>query len=103
MGYAAIGVIEMVRLVKLSVSPDAHALDAGNAADPLKVPADDADQSEMCETVSLVPPFVQEPDMDDMALDPAEADAIVACLRVVSPAAAAVAPDAPGSAVWSLT
>lgn len=93
----------MVRLDSDNVSPDAHAFDADSAAEALKVPADEADHSEMCETVSLVPPFVQELAIEVMAFDPADADAIVACLRVVSPAAAAVAPAEPGSAVCSLT
>ena len=93
----------MLRLVRLSVSPDAHALDADSAADASNVPADEAEKIEMCDTVSDVPPFVHDPDIDDMAFDPPDAGAIVACFRVVSPAAAAVAPDAPGSPVCSLT
>lgn len=91
----------MLRLDRESVSPDAHAFDAASAAEALKVPAVEADLMEMCEIVSEVPPFVHEPDIDVMALDPADANAIVACLRVVSPAAAAVVPAEPGSPVWS--
>jgi hypothetical protein len=85
------------------VSEVAHAFDADSAALALNVPAVLAVQREMCEMVSDVPPFVQDPDIEDIALDPADADAIVACFRVVSPAAAAVVPAEPGSAVCSLT
>jgi hypothetical protein len=91
------------RLVSEKVLVLAHACEAVRAALPLKVPAVEADQSEMWLRVSVVPPFVHEDAIDDIALEPAEAAAIVACTRVVDPAAAAVAPDAPGSPVWSLT
>jgi hypothetical protein len=91
------------RLVSEKVFVLAQACEAVRAALPLNVPAVDADQSEMWLRVSVVPPFVHEDAIDDIALEPAEAAAIVACTRVVDPAAAAVAPDAPGSPVWSFT
>jgi hypothetical protein len=97
------GVIAIVREVRVNVFVEAHACDADNAADALNVPAVDADHNEMCVNVSDVPPFVHGPTDAEAAFDPPEADAIVACLRDVSPAAAAVAPAAPGSAVCNFT
>jgi hypothetical protein len=89
----------MVSEVSVNVFVDAHAWDDERAADALNVPAVDADQIEMCDSVSDVPPLVQGPTDALDAFDPPAAAAMVACLRVVSPAAAAVAPAAPGSAV----
>jgi hypothetical protein len=97
------GVIAIVREVRVNVFVEAHACDADNAADALKVPALEADHNEMCVKVSDVPPFVHGPTDAEDALDPADAAAIVACLRVVSPAAALFAPAAPGSPVCSFT
>jgi hypothetical protein len=94
------GVMAMVNDVSVNVFVLAHACDAVSAADPLNVPADDADQSVMCDSVSDVLTFVHGPTDADAAFEPPEAAAIVACLRVVSPA---VAPAAPGSAVCSFT
>lgn len=93
----------MLRLVRENVLPDAHACEAVSAAENRKLPAVVESQQEMCDRVSDVPPFVQEPDMDDIAFEPAEAALHVTDLRVVSPAAAAVVPAEPGSAVWSFT
>lgn len=97
------GVIAMDNDVSENVLPDAHACDAVSAAEALNVPAVLADQREMWLSVSDVPPFVHGPAVPVIAFDPPDAEAIVADLRVVSPAAAAVAPAAPGSAVCSLT
>jgi hypothetical protein len=98
------GVIAIVREVRVNVFVEAHACDADNAAEALNVPAVDADHKEMCVNVSDVPPFVHGPTEPVDALEPAVVvDAMVACLREVSPAAAAVAPEAPGSAVCNLT
>jgi hypothetical protein len=91
------------RDVRENVSPDAHAFEADSAAEPLNVPADDADHRLMCDRVSEVPPLVHDDAIDVIAFDPADAAAMVACTRVVEPAAAAVVPAAPGSAVWSFT
>jgi hypothetical protein len=91
------------RLVSEKVLVLAHACDAVRAALPLNVPAVEADHRLMWLRVSVVPPFVHEDAIDDIAFEPPEAAAIVACTRVVDPAAAAVAPAAPGSPVWSLT
>jgi hypothetical protein len=88
--------------VRENVFVETHAWDADSAAEPLNVPAAAADQIEMWVSVSEVPPFVHEDAIDDIAFDPPDAAAIVACTRVVDPAAAAVAPAEPGSAVWSL-
>jgi hypothetical protein len=68
----------------------------------LNVPAVEALQIEMCESVSDVPPLVQVDAIDVIAFDPAEAAAIVACTRAVDPTEPAVAPADPGSAVCSL-
>jgi hypothetical protein len=54
-------------------------------------------------SVSVVETLVHGPAVPVIAFEPPEAAAIVACFLVVSPAAAAVVPAAPGSAVWSLT
>jgi hypothetical protein len=91
----------MDREVRVNVLVDAHACDADSAADALNVPALEAVHSEMCVRVSDVPPFVHGPTDDEAAFDPPDADAIVACFRVASPTAAAVAPAEPGSAVCS--
>jgi hypothetical protein len=48
-----------------------------------------------------VPPFVHDGFVPDMAFEPADAAAHGTVTLVVEPAAAAVAPAAPGSAVWS--
>lgn len=76
--YAAIGVMEMDRLVRLNVLVFAHACEDPRAQEPLKVPAAAADHSEMCDKVSEVPPFVHDEAMDVIALEPPEAAAIVA-------------------------
>jgi hypothetical protein len=89
--------------VKVNVFVFTHACDAVSAADPLNVPAVDADHKVMWDSVSVVETLVQGPAVPVMAFDPADAAAIVACFLVVSPAAAAVAPAAPGSAVCSFT
>jgi hypothetical protein len=91
----------MDREVRVNVFVDAHACEADSAADALNEPALDAVHNEMCVRVSDVPPFVHGPTELDAAFEPPEADAIVACFRVASPTAAAVAPAEPGSAVWS--
>src|SRR5690348_702226 len=91
------------REVRENVLVDTHACDADRAAEPLNVPALEADHRLMWVRVSDVPPLVHEDAIDVIAFDPADAAAIVACTRVVDPAAAAVAPAAPGSAVCSLT
>jgi hypothetical protein len=96
------GVMATLKLVRLNVFVETHACDADSAAEPLKVPAVEADQIEMCVRVSEVPPLVHDDAIDDIALEPPDAAAMVACTRVVEPAAAAVAPAEPGSAVWSL-
>ena len=93
----------MVNAVRVKVLVLTHACDADNAAESWNVPADTADQMLMCDSVSDVPPLVHGPAVPVMAFDPPAAAAIVACFRVASPTAAAVAPAAPGSAVWSLT
>ena len=64
--------------VRVNVFVDTHACDADNAAEPLNVPAVEADQIEMCVSVSEVPPLVQFDAIDDIAFDPADAAAIVA-------------------------
>jgi hypothetical protein len=76
-----------------------HACDAVNAAENRKLPDVDASQPLMCVRVSVVDTFVHTPDIDDIAFDPADAADHVTVLRDVSPAAAAVAPAEPGSAV----
>jgi hypothetical protein len=101
--YTAIGVIAIDSDVKENVLPDAHAWDAVNAAVPFTEPAAAAVHKLICDSVSVVPPFVHDDAILDIAFDPPEAAAIVACTRAVDPAAAAVAPAAPGSAVWSFT
>jgi hypothetical protein len=100
---AAIGVIEMVRLVRENVFVFAQACELDSAPEALNVPAAAAVHRLMWLRVSDVPPFVHADAIDVIAFDPPDAAPIVACLRVVSPAAAAVAPAAPGSAVCSLT
>lgn len=97
------GVTAMLSDVRVRVLVLTHACDAVRAAEPWNVPALEAVHRLMCEMVSEVPPFVHGPTLEDAALEPDAAAAMVACFRVVSPAAAAVAPDAPGSAVWSFT
>jgi hypothetical protein len=67
------------------------------------VPEETSDHRLMWVRVSVVETFVHGPAVPVIAFDPAEAEAIVACFLVVSPAAAAVAPAEPGSAVWSFT
>jgi hypothetical protein len=89
--------------VSENVSPDAHAFEDDRAAEALNVPALDAVHRLMWLRVSEVPPLVHEDAMEVIALEPADAAAMVAWTRVVEPAAAAVAPADPGSAVWSLT
>jgi hypothetical protein len=86
-----------------NVFVDAHAWLTASGADALNVPPVDADRRLMWLIVSEVPPFVHGPAVPVIAFDPPDAAAIVAAFRVVSPAAAAVAPAAPGSAVWSWT
>jgi hypothetical protein len=102
-GQAASGVNDQPCAVKVKVLPDAHACDDDSAAEPRKLPADDASQNEMCVRVSEVPPLVHDGAVPFIAIAPPDAAAHVIATRVVEPAAAAVAPDAPGSPVWSLT
>src|SRR5215216_6206284 len=96
------GVRATVNVVKANVFPDAHAWVEPKAAENRKLPAVEASQPEMWDSVSEVPPLVHDDAIDVIALEPDAAAAHVTCLRVVSPTAAAVAPAAPGSAVWSL-
>jgi hypothetical protein len=97
------GVMAIDREVRVKVLVFTHACDADSTADPWNVPEDTSDQRLMCEIVSVVDTFVHGPAVPVIAFDPTDAEAIVACLRVVSPAAAAVAPAAPGSAVCNFT
>jgi hypothetical protein len=76
-------------------------LDAVSANEYRKLPADDASHTEIWVMVSDVPPFVHDGFVPDMALEPADAAAHGIVTRVTEPAAAAVAPAEPGSAVWS--
>jgi hypothetical protein len=69
------GVMAMVNDVSVNVFVLAHACDAVSAADPLNVPADDADQSVMCDSVSDVLTFVHGPTDADAAFEPPEAAA----------------------------
>lgn len=91
----------MLSDVKVKVFVFTHACEEVRAADALNVPAVDAVQIEMCVSVSVVDTFVQGPAVPVIAFDPPDAEAIVAAFRDVSPAAAAVVPAEPGSAVWS--
>lgn len=93
----------MVSVVRAKVLAVAHACEEPSAAEPRKTPAVVLSQNETWLNVSEVPPLVQPPDMEAMDLEPAAAAFQVTDLRVVSPAAAAVVPAEPGSAVWSLT
>src|SRR5215217_6753096 len=99
---AAIGVSATVSVVSANVLPVAHAWVEPNAAEKRKLPAVEASQALMWLRVSEVPPLVHDDAIEVIAFDPAAAAAHVTCLRVASPTAAAVAPAAPGSAVWSL-
>jgi hypothetical protein len=96
------GLMLNVSAVSVYVLVDTHACEV-TEADALNVPAVDAVQNDRCVMDSDVPPFVHGPTDAEAALDPPDAAAMVACLRDVSPAAAAVAPAAPGSAVCSFT
>src|SRR4051794_14747890 len=97
------GVMAIDRDVRVNVLVFTHACDAVSAAVPCTEPADTRVHRLMWVSVSVVETLVHGPAVPVIDLDPPVADAIVACLRVVSPAAAAVPPAAPGSAVWSLT
>jgi hypothetical protein len=103
LNQAAIGVRLMLRDVRENVLAEAHACEAVSVAENRKLPAVVESQQEMWDRVSDVPPFVHEPDIDDIASEPADAVPHVTVFRVVSPTAAAVVPAAPGSAVWSFT
>ena len=97
------GVMATENDVSVNVFVFTHAWEAVRAADALNVPAVEAVQIEMWLIVSEVPPFVHGPAVPVIAFDPPDADAIVACLRDVSPAAAFDVAAEPGSPVWSLT
>jgi hypothetical protein len=99
---AARGVKLMARAVRVNVLPDAQACDAVSAAEYWKFPAVVLSQTEMCDRVSDVPPFVHAAGADVRDMDPPDAALNVNAFRVVSPAAAAVVPADPGSPVWSL-
>jgi hypothetical protein len=99
--YAAIGTSAIVIVVKANVFVLAHAWVVPRAAESKKLPAVVESQNDTCDRVSDVPPLVHEPDIDDIDTDPAAGAANVTVLRVVSPAAAALVPADPGSAVWS--
>jgi hypothetical protein len=101
--YAASGEIETPRVFSVNVFPFTHACDAVNAALYRKFPAVDASHTEMWVNVSDVPPFVHTGAVPDMAIAPELAADCVTATRVADPTAAAVAPDAPGSAVCSFT
>ena len=76
MPYDATGVSAADSVFRVSVSADAHALDAVSVMFPLNVPAVAADHSEMLVIVSDVPPFVHGPAVPVIAFDPADAAAI---------------------------
>ena len=92
---------ETVSDVSVNVFVDTHACEAVKAAEYWKFPAVVESHTEMWLIVSDVPPFVHAAGEDVRLIDPADAALNVNALRVVSPAAAAVVPDAPGSAVCS--
>jgi hypothetical protein len=89
--------------VNANVLPEAHACDAVRAAVPFTEPAAAAVHREMCDRVSDTPPFVHVDAIEDIAFDPPEAAAIVACTRAVEPPAGRVPAAAPGSPVCSFT
>jgi hypothetical protein len=89
--------------VNANVLPEAHACDAVNAAVPFTEPAAAAVHKEIWDRVSVVPPFVHVEAIEDIAFDPPDAAAIVACTRAVEPAAGSVPAAAPGSPVCSFT
>jgi hypothetical protein len=91
-----------VSVLRVNVSADAQAFDAVSA-DPRKFPPVEASQYDRWLIVSDVPPFVHDGAVPDIAVEPADGAAWVMTTRVVEPAAAAVAPAEPGSAVWSFT
>jgi hypothetical protein len=97
------GVTATLSVVRVNVFVFTHACELESAAEPWKVPEETSDHRLTWVRVSVVETFVHGPAVPVIAFDPAEAEAIVACLRDVSPAAAAVAPAEPGSAVCSFT
>src|SRR5512139_943873 len=103
LGQTAMGVTANTSDVRVKVLVDTHACEAVRAHVAFTEPALDAVQNERCDRVSDVPPFVHGPALPVIDFEPPVAAAIVACFLDVSPAAAAVAPAAPGSAVWSFS
>lgn len=97
------GVSDQVQEFKVYVLPFAHDWVDDNAADPTKLPTVAASQKETCDNVSVVPPFVHDGFVPVIDIDPAAGADQEMAGRVVEPAAAAVAPDAPGSPVCSFT
>src|SRR3954462_1873842 len=97
------GVMAIDSEVRVKVLVLTHAWVDVSAADPWNVPAETAVHRLMWDSVSVVVTFVHGPAVPVIAFDPPEAAAIVGFFLVVSRAAAAVVPAAPGSAVWSLT
>jgi hypothetical protein len=89
----------MVREVRVNVFVDAHACGVDSAAVAFTDPAEDAVHRDRWLSVSEVPPFVHGPTDAEADFEPPDAEAIVACFRDVSPAAALLAPAAPGSPV----
>jgi hypothetical protein len=89
---------------KVNESAEAHALEAVNATEKRKVPAELAVHTEMWVRVSDVPPFVHAEGAPlNARADPDDEAAKVQLLRVVDPADTADVPAAPGSPVWSCT
>jgi hypothetical protein len=89
--------------VRVNVLPLAHACELVSAMEPRKLPPDDASHREMCDSVSLVPPLVHAVGEAEMDLEPDDAADHDNDCRVVDPAAALLAPDAPGSPVCNFT
>lgn len=91
-----------VSVVNVNVFVATHACGVVNAADQSKLPTVSASHAEMWDSVSFVPPFVQTGAVPVNAIALPDGAAKATVTRVVEPAAAAVAPAAPGSAVCNL-
>jgi hypothetical protein len=79
-------------------SADAHALLAVRATEPRNVPADDAVHTEMCVSVSDVPPFVHaDGGVPSDSAEPDDELEKIKEFRVVEPTDTLEVPAAPGS------